>query len=223
MIDGIPVYEIVVEYDDETGMLRNSLVKNPAVEYERLAFSKVEDIKLFFENNDTEQKFMSISMVADTPILRQAKDGSYFYVRFSKDVIKKIVNKLVMENKINDVSYQHEESQIVDGIYLVEHFFIEKGRVESPLFDNAPDGSWVTTYFVPDKKKYEALRKDKNFRGFSVELDAKIQEAFTGVINDEKLEKEIRDIAFDETLSEQQKEAQIKKVLNRIELNNIYK
>ncbi len=216
MIDGIPVFDIVVEYEDESGMLRNSMVRNPAVEYERLAFSKTEAIKLFFEKNDEEQKFMSISMVAETPILRQAADGSYFYVRFSKEVIKKIVNKLVMENRINDVSWQHEETEIIDGIYLVEHFFIEEGRVESPLFPDAPDGSWVTTYFVPDKDKYSKLKADKNFRGFSIELDAKIQEAFTGVLNEEKLESDIRAIVFDETLSDEEKEAQIKKVLNKL-------
>ena len=210
--DGLEIYDIVVEYDDQTGFIRNSFVQNPAVEYERFAFSKFDNF--YFQKNDNEQKFISISMVADTPILRRAEDGTEFYVRFSRETIKKIVNKLVMENKTNDASWQHS-NQILDEVFLVEHFILEKGRVESPLFKDAPDGSWVTTYWVKNKDKYDELKNDPEFRGFSIEINAKIQEAFSAHMEEEKMEKVIRGIVYNESLSDEQKKAQIKKVLNK--------
>jgi hypothetical protein len=208
----LEIYDIVVDYEDKTGFIRNSFVANPAVEYERFAFSKFDNF--YFQKNDSEQKFISISMVADTPILRKAEDGTEFYVRFSRETIKKIVNKLVMENKTNEASWQHS-NEILDDVFLVEHFILEKGRVESPLFLDAPDGSWVTTYWVKDKKKYEELKNDPEFRGFSIEINAKIKEAFTAHISEEKLLADIKDIVFNETLSDEEKEGKLKKVLNK--------
>jgi hypothetical protein len=218
MENDIPVYNIVIEYDDETGMIRNSFVKNPAVEIERFAFSKINNF--YFEGNDVEQKFMSVSILADTPILRRSEEGKEFYVVFSKETVKKIVNKLVMQNKINEVSFQHNEEQIIDGVYLVEHFFSEKGRVESPIFPNVPDGSWITTYWVKDKEKYDNLLSNPNFNGFSIEINAKIEEAFSSIFNsivdEETALKTIKEIVFNDNVSEMQKEAEIKKVLNKL-------
>lgn len=219
MENDILVYNIVVEYDDETGMIRNSFVRNPAVEYTKFAFGKEED-NFYFDKNDVEQKFMSVSILADTPILRRSKTGEEFYVVFSKETIKKIVNKLVMQNKINEVSFQHNEEQIIDGVYLVEHFFSEKGRVESPIFSSVPDGSWITTYWVKDREKYDNLLSNPNFNGFSIEINAKIEEVFSSVfdsiIDEETALTEIKDITFNIHTSDQEKEAQIKKVLNKL-------
>jgi hypothetical protein len=212
--NGKPVFEMIVDYDDQTGMIRNSFVENPAVEYERYAFSKVDNFK--FKQDDSEQKFISVSILADTPILRRNDEGEEFYVVFSKETIKKIVNKFVMENLINQVSFQHNDNEIIDGVYLVEHFIIDKGRVESPLFKDAPQGSWITTYWVKDKEQYEALKANPQFKGFSIEINAKIQEAFSAIVNEEKILNDIKDIAFNEMLSDSEKEAEIKKVLNNI-------
>jgi hypothetical protein len=99
---------------------------------------------------------------------------------------------------------------------LVEHFIIDKGRVESPLFKDAPQGSWITTYWVKDKEQYEALKANPQFKGFSIEINAKIQEAFSAIVNEEKILNDIKDIAFNEMLSDSEKEAEIKKVLNNI-------
>lgn len=211
--NGKPIFDIIVEYDDETGMLRNSFVQNPAVEYERFAFSKLDEFK--FEGNDIEQKFMSVSLLANTPILRKNDKGEEFYVKFPKETIKKIVNKLVMQNKINEISFQHNENQIIEGVYLVEHFFSEKGRVESPLFSSVPDGSWITTYWVENKDQYLELKNNPEFRGFSIELNAKIQEAFSAVLEEEMIEKKIREIVFDKSLDENTKKEFIRNLINK--------
>lgn len=211
------IYNIVVEYEDETGMMRNSFVEQPAVEYTAYAFMK-ESTPILFAKDAREQKFMSVSMLANTPIERLSPKGELFYVNFTPETIKKIVNKLVMENKINEVSFQHT-NQMIEGVFLVEHFFSEKGRVESPLFKDVPDGSWITTYWVKDAKQYDELLANPEFNGFSIEINAKIEEAFasafSSVLSEEDLYNEIEVILSDETSTDDVKYEEIKKVLNK--------
>jgi len=215
MENKVKIYEIVVDYDDdETGMLRNSFVDDPAVEYTKISFSKETKI-LQFNENKSEQKFMSVSMIADTPIPRRHPvTGEVFGIVFSKDTIKKIVNKLVMQNKINEVSFQHTD-EIIEDVFLVEHFFVEKGRVESPVYKDVPEGSWITTYWVKDTDTYNRLLEDETFNGFSIEINAEIEQVFSNCFTDieEYQIKTIQEIVESED-SDESKEAKIKNLLD---------
>ena len=210
----IKIYEILVKIDDEnTGMLRNSFVDYPAVEYEKINFSK-DKVKITFSEDKSEQKFMSVSMLADTPIPRiNEMTGEVYGVVFSKDTIKTIVNKLVMENKINEVSFQHT-NKLIEGVYLVEHFFVEEGRVETPLFQGVPDGSWITTYWVKDTEQYNELVADESFNGFSIELNAQLEEMFSSQV-EEEIEKVYDDIVsiLESESTDEEKESKLKDLL----------
>ncbi len=208
-------YDIIVEYDDNSQILRNSFVDEPAVEYTKFSFSK-EVMK--FSKIDTHQKFMSVSILADVPIGRLDKaTGEEFTVTFGKNAIEKLVNKRAIQGKTNDVSYQHNDNkEIMPGIFLVENFISQKGRVTSPLFD-VPDGSLIDIYWVKDKKQYEDLLNDSKFNGFSIELTAKIEESFCNdfkaIYDEERTYNEIEVLLSDETLSDELKYNKIKSLL----------
>lgn len=210
----IRIYQIEIDYEnDNLGISRNSFVDMPAVEYTKLDFSKESSLhKIAFASDDSEQKFMSVSMVADTPIERRDSfTGEIYGVQFSKDSIKKIVNKFVMDGNINEVSFQHTD-ELVDGVYLVEHFITRKGVVEAPAFKGLPEGSWVTTYWVKDKAQYEALKEDETFNGFSIEITAKLEEMFSKTSSDEQLYNEIKSI-IESDKSDEDKENEIRNAL----------
>lgn len=214
----IPIFEIIIDEESEdSGFIRNSFVKNPAVEVERFAFNKQE--RMVFASDEVEQVFTSVSILADTPIYREGPNGEPFYVVFSKDVIRKIRNKLVKDGKTNEVSLYHDDNKVQDGIYMVEQFIINKGRIESPLFKDVPDGSLVTSYWVEDRSKYEELLADENFRGFSIEINAHISQLFSksfdAMYSEDKIVQEIKAITFREDITDLQKEHLIKKVLNK--------
>jgi hypothetical protein len=214
MIDGIPVFEIVINEDDETtGMLKNSFVANPAVQIERIAFSKTEPRRMVFAHPSNSQCFMSVSILCDVPIIRRDDNGKEFFVVFKKDTIRKINNKLFKENKIHEVTMYHDDSKKVDGVYLVESFISDKKRVYSPMFD-VPDGSLIQTYYVEDATKYEELLNDENFNGYSIEINASIQEMFSFAVNEAVKESKIKEIVFHETMSDKEKEIAIKSLLN---------
>jgi hypothetical protein len=207
------IYYIDINEDDEqTGMIRNSFVKNPAVEVPYFAFSETENMVTLSFNNDSKQSFMSVSMLADTPIPRgiDKNTGKPYSVVFTKDAIRRIVNKFVETANINEVSFNHS-NQIIDGVILSEHFILEKGRIEIPLFKNVPDGSWITTYYVKNKELYNELKDNPDFTGFSIEINAFIEEAFSKINSQESV---IKDIVFNDTMTDDDKIEKIKSVLN---------
>ena len=216
-MDDIITYEIVVDYeDDTTRMVRNSFVADPAVEINKFTFSKPkEPIKLIFNNDDNNQSFMSVSILADTPIPRIDENGEPFNVVFTKDTVRKIANKLSMEGRGNEVSWQHTD-QIIDGVYLVEQFIFEKNRVYSPVFKDIPEGSLIQTYWVKDKDLFNKLANDVNFGGFSIEIEAKIREMAFTQVKEENLLEDIYSILNNETLLKDQKYDRIKEIVVKI-------
>tara|TARA_R110000765_G_scaffold84278_3_gene163165 strand:+ start:2869 stop:3525 length:657 start_codon:yes stop_codon:yes gene_type:complete len=209
------IYEIVIdEVDNETGLLRNSFVQDPAVEYTKIDFSKDGTELLNFSANDTEQKFMSVSLVADRVIPRLDKFNNEYGVYFSVDGIAKIVNKFIISGAPNEVSYQHTD-ELIEGVYLVEHFITKEGIVEAPSFKDLPYGSWVTTYHVPDVELYNKLKADETFKGFSVEIAGLLEAQFANVVvklSDDELETQIKTI-LDSDSDDNIKEIEIKSLL----------
>jgi hypothetical protein len=215
--DGMEIYEIVIdEKDGDTGLLRNSFVDSPAVIYEKINFSK-EEVNLNFQVDDTQQKFISVSLVADTVIPRIDEEGKEYGVVFTKDSIVDIVNQFVMNKDVdvNEVSYQHTD-ELIEGVFLVEHFITKKGVVESPGFKDLPDGSWVTTYHVPDTEQYNKLKADESFNGFSVEITALLMsDEIKPEITEDEVLANIKDI-LEMGISDEEMETLIKQQLSNI-------
>lgn len=161
----------------DSKMTSNSGVDMPAVEIDFLAFNKkVEKEKLLLSSSDEKQMFMGVSILADVPIVQKRKDGTLIETVFYKDDIKQIVTNYIIDGKQHKFNYNHNKSKEIKGIYMVENFFLDKDRISSPLFDNVTDGSYITTYYVPDKMQYLELKNDPNFNGFSIEIDAVLEE-----------------------------------------------
>jgi len=215
MINEINIYQIEVGdlTDDDLGMMRNSFVTNPAVQYTKLDFNANKEIVSvnFDADSISEQRFTSVSLIADTPIPRiHPITGELFGVVFSKETIKKIVNKFIINGNQNEVSFQHTD-KLVDGVYLIEHFTTKNGIVEAPGFEDLPEGSWVTTYYVPDLDQYNALKEDESFKGFSIELNAKLDLMLFG---DEKVILSSIESILNSDESDENKELKIKDILN---------
>lgn len=214
------IYDIVVNYDDETRITSNSMVDMPAVEIERIAFSE----ETLYFSEDSQQKFISVSCLADTPIKRiDKKTGEIYFTRFSKETINIMVNKFIKEGRGNNMTWNHSGLEL-KGVYLVEHFTQKKGMVETSLFKNIPDGSWVTTYWVEDKELYNKLKNDPKFNGFSIEIDAKMREVYSKVDeirdlnNEDEIDiiwKKISDLVYDKSLTEDEIMFKLKETMEK--------
>ena len=163
------LYDISIDPTDfETGLNAISLVENPAVEVDFLAFAKDESAVLQFA--DEERHIITgIALLADTPIYRIAPDGTEYYVRFTKDCIRQLVEKYFKFGLTNSVNIEHKDNQFVDGVTMLESYLIDKERGICPSeFASAPDGSWVVSYKVSNLDVWSKI-KSGEVKGFSVQ------------------------------------------------------
>lgn len=163
------LYDIYIDPTDfETGMDAISLVADPAVEVDFLKFGKDKPMSLKFA--DEERHIITgIALLADTPIYRIAPDGTEYYVRFTKDCIRQLVEKYFKFGLTNSVNIEHKDNQFVDGVTMLESYIIDKERGICPNeFASAPDGSWVVSYKVNNLDVWDKI-KTGEVMGFSIQ------------------------------------------------------
>ena len=173
-IDGIPVYQALVA-DEGCGMLRISLVDEPAVESNFLAFGRqahpIKTTQMYSVQDEEKRLVLGVVMRADFPIYRREKqkDGSEmkFYIIYKADCIRQMAEKYLAENRQNLVNLMHEKGTEVDGVQMVQYFI--KGKGLSPEgFDDISDGSLFAEFHVTNDDVWDAI-KDGTYRGFSLE------------------------------------------------------
>ena len=163
------LYDIYIDPTDfETGMDAISLVADPAVEVDFLKFGKDKPMSLNFA--DEERHIITgIALLADTPIYRIAPDKTEYYVRFTKDCIRQLVEKYFKFGLTNSVNIEHKDNQFVDGVTMLESYIIDKERGICPNeFASAPDGSWVVSYKVNNLDVWDKI-KTGEVMGFSIQ------------------------------------------------------
>ena len=170
----LPLYNITPDMTDENqGMFLVSLVEEPAVEIDFLAFAKE---NMLFAVQDTEKHIVTgVSILADTPIYRRNQNGE-FYVQFRKEDIPAIVEKFMQRGLSNFINIQHDETTLsnTDAV-LVESYFVNKERGIVPNeFANVTDGSWITSYKILNEDIWQQI-KDGDLKGFSIEISAELE------------------------------------------------
>ena len=103
-IDGLPVYQAVIS-DEKCGMLRISLVDDPAVQSNFVAFSKNQPTRqLMYAVQDEDKRLvLGVVMRADFPILRRQPltddKEMEFYIIYKADTIRTMAEKYLAENR----------------------------------------------------------------------------------------------------------------------------
>ena len=157
--------------DSTLGCSKISLVEEPAVEEFFLKFSKDDQEKeheSFYFTDDSKHIVTGIAMRADYPIYRN-QDGQEFYVQFSKDTIDKMMQKFMKEQRLFDISLDH--NQDVRDCYLIESFIINKERGICPNeFRDAEDGSWIISVKIENPDVWNKICSGE-VKGFSIETE----------------------------------------------------
>ena len=163
------IYDIEIDMlDFESGLDAISLVEHPAVNIDFLKFSKEEKKELQFVD-DEKRIITGVALLADTPIYRISPSGEEYYVNFTKETIKKLVEKYFKFGFGNSVNIEHNNSAFVDNVILIESYIIDKERGICPIeFKDIPDGSWIVSYKVNNPDVWEKIKSDE-VKGFSVQ------------------------------------------------------
>lgn len=159
-----PVFEAFIKNESD-GIEYVSLVDMPAIESEFMAFQK-EHVHFSIQNEEQRIVFGPL-MRADYPIYRKNKELGDHYVKYSKETIKKIAEKLMFDKAQNSVNLMH--SMQVDGVTMIEMFLkdVEKG-INPKGFEDVEDGSLFAAYKVNNDAVWDLIKRGE-FKGFSIE------------------------------------------------------
>lgn len=165
----IPIFDAQLK-DMEDGIFAISLVSQPAVEQDFIAFKKDEKPEFKFEiENEPQHMITGVIMLADTPIYRFSPEMGEYYIKFSKEVIKQMAERMLQMGSHNMIDVEHDEYYFFDKCNLVECFIKDstKGMVHT-AFADIPDGSLLATYKVHDDRIWEQIMSGE-VKGFSLE------------------------------------------------------
>jgi len=162
----LPLYELRIDFDDDTGVDQISLVDKPAIEIDWQHFNKSKES--FKVLNEDKRIIAGFAMIANQNIYRNDKSGEY-NVFFSKDTITQIIQKFFKTKTTDATNIMHTELT-ADDTYIIESFQIDsdRGIVTPKGFTEQVDGSWFVSMKVDSDKVWEEV-KGGVYKGFSVE------------------------------------------------------
>ena len=167
-IDGIPVYRVLVD-DERDGMVRVSLVDDPAVMSDFVAFDAQKRAQMFAVENEDKRLAFGVVARADFPVFRTDPVLGDHYVIFPADTIREMAQKYLTEGRADRVDLMHDGDD-VGGVHLVQWFIKDTAKGVAPAgFDDIADGSLFAEYHVEDDAIWQQI-KDGTFKGFSMEV-----------------------------------------------------
>ena len=163
-IGGIPVFDALIT-DEDTGMMKISLVDDPAVMSDFLAFDNHRKMQMYSVTDDARRLVRGVVMRADFPIYRKDERMGEYYIIYKPETIRTMAEKYLAESRQNDVNVMH--SVDVDGVQMVQ-WFIKGDGVSVDGFDDIADGSLFAEFHIVNDTVWDAVREG-TFRGFSLE------------------------------------------------------
>ena len=171
----LPLYRIVVDpNEEETGMTCISLVDDPAIEVNFLAFNKHE--KLAFSVQDEAKRIVTgPAIINGMPIYRRSPEMGEYMVVFDEQTIDNIILKYSKFNMWNNVSLQHNGENL-DNVIMVEYFKKDSDKGIVPKgFEDVADGSLFVSYKVLDDELWQQIVNGDDLNGFSIEVNADLE------------------------------------------------
>ena len=167
-IDGIPVFEALLS-DEECGMIRISLVDDPAVMSGWQKFKAATPSRQMYAVQNEEQRLVrGVVMRADFPIYRIDNKGGEYYIIYRADTIREMAEKYLAESRQNNVDTMHDKNEVED-VQMVQFFIKDAAKGISPEgFDDIADGSLFAEFHVTNDDVWAAI-KDGTYQGFSLE------------------------------------------------------
>jgi hypothetical protein len=165
--EALPLYEIFINEDDETGMNLISVVEKPAIEIKGYAFSDI--VELEFKQEEDKQIIVGPALIPNKKIRRQDEDGNMYYVFFSKETIEKMVEKFNRYGSNRKINVEHTDR-------MIDAFIMEDWIVEDQYYDKSkkygfevPVGTYMIKVKIEDKNFWMEEVKGNGKFGFSIE------------------------------------------------------
>ena len=165
-IGGLPVFDALVP-DEETGMLKISLVDIPAVMSDFLVFNAQREYQMYSIRDEEKRLVYGVVARANYPILRRSPKIGDYYIVFKPETIRKMAEKYLAESRQNEVSTMHRTD--IEGVRMVQFFLKDSARGVNPEgFADIEDGSLFAEFHILNDSVFAEI-KAGTYKGFSLE------------------------------------------------------
>lgn len=166
----LPVYKAILDKEnEEQGVSVISLVTNPAIESNFVAYNEEEYKQESIVNFNEEERIVTGAvMIPDKLILRKF-NGNYCYVKFETDTIKMCHQKMMKDGNFGRFSIFHNGEE-VKSITPMEIWMktSEDDKSKSLGLGDLPVGTLFLSAHIEDDAVW-SLVKEKQINGFSIE------------------------------------------------------
>ena len=166
-IDGFPVFDVFVT-DEDTGMLKISLVDEPAVMSDFQAFDSHRRMQMYSVQDEEKRLLLGVVARANFPIYRKDERLGEYFIVFKPETIRKMAEKYLAESRQNNVNLMHGKDTDVEGVQMVQWFIQDSGKGIVPAGFDVPDGSLFAEFHVLNDEVWKAV-KEGTYKGFSLE------------------------------------------------------
>ncbi len=168
--DNLPIYRMILDDTNDTGVFTISLVDSPAIETDFLLFDKDNKVLDKFSVQDEEKHIVTgPAMIPEMPIFRRDELGREYYVVFDTDTVRQIEERFMNNGYLHSLNLQH--SYDIDGAFVVESYIVDKKRGICPNeFADVNDGTWIVSVKVTNDELWQEIKESGRINGFSVEV-----------------------------------------------------
>lgn len=145
---------------------RISLVDEPAIEQDFLAFSKTHQL---FSADEEKRIIVGPVMIPEKRMYRDDSNGSGFYVYFSEETVRVAAHRWLMEDRNHKFNLDH--STDTASVSVIESWLVDDPDMDKSKalgFTAIPKGTWFIAAKIEDDHVWEAV-KSGQFHGFSIE------------------------------------------------------
>ena len=163
---------------DSSEIYNISLVEEPAIEVDYVAFDKDKETKpnLKFIEDKQNEKYMILgpALIPDKNIYRNY-DGNEFYVSFSAECIEKLSHNFV-KNCYGDGCFTKDHESFAQGCSLAESWIKTSENDKSVDYGfDCPIGTWFVAAKIDSIDLWESIKKGER-KGFSIESWVDLEE-----------------------------------------------
>jgi hypothetical protein len=107
--------------------------------------------------------------IPDIEIPRKDKQGNLYFVRFSKEVVRRMAEKFMREQKLSENNLQHNGDDAA-GSYVYESYIVETedDKANTVYGLNVPVGTWIIKMRVVNPNTWAKVKAGE-VKGFSLE------------------------------------------------------
>ncbi len=169
----LPIYEMEIS-SDKDGVFAISVVEDPAIEVNFMAFSKNEKPIYKLSNEEDQQVITGPALIPDKLIYRYddpkyGGSGAEYYIKIKAEVIKETAMKFFKDGNQRNTTLDHDQE--VHNTTYYESWLVEdptNDKSNALGFSNIPKGTWMVSMKVDSKILWEKI-KTGEFYGFSIE------------------------------------------------------